>query len=575
MYGEEELDKILRDINALSNLYANSIDIKNQPTVDVESRNICRAIEKYMKKLVLSSNMKNDERLENYRNVLLSTLKKDNTYIYESEFLNLPKERLLGIMTEDTYNQFSSYKSTVKDYCNSIYNKILKKEEVTQNERHILIDFLNSNIGTKDSEIYKMQETMIKSIINNEIECDFYDASFFVSYISNEEAKEYGHEVVSNIVIFTGENKNARGYASQYRVNINAEYAVKSLNSDNKEDLADLLHTICHEVAHTKQNKDIQTNICNKDTVDILTDKIFRKELSKDEFKYYISNYYFESGEKNAEKTGFINAKKYIDKYLDNAKEKTIDFLDNKKDHELYVDMISMRKDSTGEKVDADKFKIEKMEEVLKRNNSYLSKFPQYKQLYNNNGELKSFSERLISYTDFKKQNNEDSNDLFLSSFNYSLDNNDLNTIDFSSMSKDDLFKTIHALSELYNTYSSMSHNALESVRENEKFLNGERDIKDSNYYRDNKIRLMSSRYQKLEKVLDVFYERFGEEYKKVEAYSYDQYIYDKDKEYVRHKFSKIKYEREKSRQRELEKMMQDNNQTLLTSVNEISKLKN
>ena len=78
MYGEEELDKILRDINALSNLYANSIDIKNQPTVDVESRNICRAIEKYMKKLVLSSNMKNDERLENYRNVLLSTLKKDN-----------------------------------------------------------------------------------------------------------------------------------------------------------------------------------------------------------------------------------------------------------------------------------------------------------------------------------------------------------------------------------------------------------------------------------------------------------------------------------------------------------------
>lgn len=234
-----------------------------------------------------------------------------------------------------------------------------------------------------------------------------------------------------------------------------------------------------------------------------------------------------------------------------------------------------MRKDSTGEKVDADKFKIEKMEEVLKRNNSYLSKFPQYKQLYNNNGELKSFSERLISYTDFKKQNNEDSNDLFLSSFNYSLDNNDLNTIDFSSMSKDDLFKTMHALSELYNTYSSMSHNALESVRENEKFLNGERDIKDSNYYRDNKIRLMSSRYQKLEKVLDVFYERFGEEYKKVEGYSYDQYIYDKDKEYVRHKFSKIKYEREKSRQRELEKMMQDNNQILLTSENEISKLKN
>ena len=575
MYNEEELDKILRDINKLSSLYNSSINIKKKETTDVESRNLTRAIEKYMKKLILSTNMQNDQRLENYKKVLLSSLKQDHTYIYESEFLDLPKERLLGIMPEDTYNQFNSYKSNVKDYCTNIYNKMLQNEKITIDERHILMNFLYSNVGTKDSEIYKMQETVIKSIINKEREYDYNDANFLVSFISNEEAKEYGYEVLSNVVIFPEENKTARGFASEYKVNINADYAVKSLNSNNKEDLANLLHTICHEVAHTKQNNDIQTGVCNKDTLDILTDKIFRQELSKDEFKYYRSNYYFESGEKDAEKTGFLHADKYFEKYLDNSKEKDKikNYLYDRKDHELYVDMISMRRDHTGEAIDADKFKIEKMEEVLKRNNSYLTRFPQYKNIYNDNGELKSFSERLIAYSDFNKTNKEDSNDIFLSSFNYSIDNNDLNNIDFSNMSKEELFKTIHALSDLYNIYSNMSHNALESVRQNDKFLDGEKDIDDSNEYRDNKIRLMASRYGKLEKVLDVFYEKLGDEYKTIEEYSHDQFIYDKDKEYARDKFNKIKKEREKNKKEELDKMLQETtNQTTITNENTYNK---
>ena len=51
MYNEEELDKILRDINKLSSLYNSSINIKKKETTDVESRNLTRAIEKYMKKI--------------------------------------------------------------------------------------------------------------------------------------------------------------------------------------------------------------------------------------------------------------------------------------------------------------------------------------------------------------------------------------------------------------------------------------------------------------------------------------------------------------------------------------------
>ena len=572
---KDDLNKLLKDINALSSLYNNSINMKNNVTSMAEYRNITRAMESYMKNLVLSTNMSGDERLDNYKKVLQSVLKQDPTYVFESEILNLPKERLLGIMSEDVYNQFNNYKGNVKNYCVNVYNKIIKNESVSIEEKHTLMNFLYSNVGTKDQEIYKMQDDIMKNILNHSGGYDYHDANFFVAFIANEETKEYEYDVVTNVINFPDENKNARGLATKYIVNINADYAISSLNSKNKEDVANLLHTICHEVTHTKQNDDIIRGICNKETLDILTDKIFRSELSEKDFTYYHMNYYFEAGEKDAERTGFLHANKYTDRYIDDEKEKErlSNYLYDRKDHEVYVDTISMRRDSSGEKIDADKFRIEKMEEILKRNNSYLDRFPQFKRIYNSNGELKSFSDRLIAYTDFEKENKSDSNDIFLSSFTYSLDKGDLSNIDFSKMSKKDFFKTIHALSDLYNTYSSMAHNTLESVRQRDDFLTGERDIKNANYYRDQKVSVMASRYKKLESVLDVFYEKFGNEYSSIEEYSHDKFIYEKDKNYARDKFSKIKKEREKSSKEEIEAMLQEKDkQNVITVEEEISK---
>lgn len=566
IYSEEKLDQILKNRSMLSSLYRNSINARQTVSMDAEPRNITKAIEKYMKKLIMSSNMQNDERLENYKSVLLSSIKQNPPYIYESEFLDLPKERLLGIMSEETYNQFSSYRRKVKKHCTNIYNRIMQKKEVTLEERHTLLDFLYSNIGTKNQEIYRMQETMIKNIMNEEREYDYSDANFLVSFIVKEEAKEYGYEILSNVVILPEEDKTVRGLANGYKIRINVEYALTSLNSKDKKDLANLVHTICHEVAHTKQYNDIIAGICNKNTLDVLTDKIFRQELSQEEFQYYKSNYYFESGEKDAEKVGFSHANKYIDKYLEDPikKEKISNYLYNRKDREIYVDMISMRKDNTGKKWGADKFKIEKMGSILKRNNTYLKKYPIYRNIYNDNGELKTFEERLLLYSDFKKQNNEDSNNLFLSSFNYSVDNNDLMKIDFSNMSKKDLFKIMHSLFELYNTYSRMAHNALESIRQNDNFLNRENDIRNSNQYRDKKISIMASRYGKLERILDVFHDKLGEEYKTIEKYRHDEFLYNRDKNYARQKFEEIKKEREVEKikrekaKEEIDKMLEE-----------------
>ena len=573
MYKIEDLDKILRDINSLSSLYSSSVSIKNNLSDESDYRNIMRAIELYMKDLVLSSNMLGDQRLENYKKVLNAAMKQDHTCVFESEVLNIPKDKLMGIMSEEIYDQFTHYKGTVDKYCGVIYDKLMKNEEVSIEDRHMLMNYLYSNVGTNNPTIYNMQENMMHRIMNGKYKYDYQDASFFTRFIAYEEAKGYGFDVVTNVAHITGPSKGANGYATEYKICIEADYILKSLNSDNKEDLAKVVHTICHEVVHTKQNDDIYKGVCNKDTLDILMDKIFRKELKENDFEYYRNNYYFDAGEKDAERKGFLRADVYIQKYLDDDKEKErlSNYLYGKKDHEVYVDTISMRKDSSLEKVDADKFKIEKMEDILKRDNSYLTRFPQFKYLYNDNGKLKSFSDRLIAYTDFIKVGKEDNSDIFLSSFNYSLDKGDLNNIDFSKMSKEDFFKIMHALSDLYNTYSSMAHNALESVRQNDNFLTGERDIANASYYRDKKIGLMASRYKKLESVLDVFYNKFGEEYSSIEEYSFDKYIYEKDKNYARDKFGKIKSEREKNRQ-EIQEMLQENTPQSIENEDVINK---
>jgi len=557
------LNKILRDSNFLNGMYINSLQMKDGitkfETNQGISRMVARAVELYMKNLVMSSNMVGDERLTNYRNALQAAINQDPTYIFESEILKLPKDKLLGIMSEEMYDKFSQYKGTLDKYCSAIYDKLINGEEVPTKERHTLMNFLYSNVGTSDKRIHDMQENIVKRIINGGGKYDYQDADFFVAYIANEEAKNYGYDSVCCLSDLRSMGSGGtRGVATAYRIDIDANYALNSMNSANREDIATLIHTVCHEAAHVKQTLDVSKNICNKDTLDIIFDRIFRQELTKENFEFYRTNYYFDSGEKDAEKKGYLRADTYIYEYMEDEREKqrVSYYLHDKKDHEIYADMISMRKDESLKKFDADKFRIEKMSEILKKNGHYFSKCPQLKYLYNINGDLRSFSSRLIAYTNFQKKEAEDDADMFLSSFNYSVDNGDISTIDFSKMSKDDFFKTMHALSDLYNVYSKMSHNVLESVRLGNDFLNDNR-ISNPVDYRDRKVSVMASRYKKLECILDAFYEKYGNVYGSVDEYRHDQEIYKRDKEYTRLQFGKIK--KKLNNQKEIGTMLTEN----------------
>ena len=540
LYEEQYLKIILYDYEKLSKIYENAT-LSKKGSSSQEYQNIQKAIDLYMTKLVMSGQLNDNKILNNYKKVFNKTINNDTTYIFSNDLIKIPKERLSYIMNEETYQAIENRKNKIENLCHMIYSKYISGEKISKKEEKLLINYLRENVGTRDKRIFSMQENVIKIIFNNKTDNEYEETDFVVSFIANEESKKYGAITLARLSKYDTYNNlfgKARGVASKNKVNINQEFAINALNTKG-EDLALFLHTICHEVKHVDQNSNIKNSVCNEETKNCLYDKLFRSYLSSEDYNYYMSNYYFESGEKSAEIAGFYNAITYIDKYV-NDSEKLRDYLLDEKDHQNYIKLIELRRDKDKTKMDADYFRHKKIKDIVKEHPELIKQYKQLSYFFMNDGNLKSFKQQLIEYADFKKQNKKDDRNIYHSTFLVAIDSNELNNIDFSLISKDDTYKIMHSLSGFYNSYAQLAHNTLEAKRRKDKFLNKENDIKNSETYLDESIKKSALRYQKLEKALDAMYEKYGEEYKKIEEYKTDHYIYMKDKKYVHDKYKKI-----------------------------------
>lgn len=558
VYGEEYLKNILSNYDKLSKVYEEATKSKiGMDGSDPEYQNIQKAIDLYITKSVASDQMKNDELLKNYRNVFNKTINNDITYIFTNELIKLPKERLKKVMAGNVYDSIQERKNKIESECHKIYFKYSSGISISQREEKILLDYLRATIGTRDKKIFEMQENMLRTILNDKKDNGYEEADFVVSFIANEEAKKLDITMLSHLSDFSGfKYKTARGLAKKTAIYIEKEYGINALNNKGN-DLAKFIHTICHEAKHIEQNSNIINSVCNEKTKNVLYDKLFREYLSDEKFNFYKSNYYFESGEKDAEVAGFYNATVYVTKYLKNGEELKKVLLDEK-DHQNYIQLIELRKDNEENKFDADYFRHKKIKEIVKEHPELVKQYRQLSYFFTSDGNLKSFQQQLIEYSDFKRNNKKDRQNIYYSTFCVAIDTNQLNSIDFSSMSREDIYKVMHSLSEFYNNQVESVHNTLEAKRLGYNFLDRENDIKNPETYLDRNIKKMSRRYQKLENILDIMYEKFGQEYEEIEEYKYDKFIYQKDKEYVRHKYRKISTIQKERYQQQLANMLED-----------------
>lgn len=564
IYSEEYLKNILLDYNKLDEIYNKSLlSKKGIDKSNVEYQNITKAIDSYMAKMTMTSQL-DKEMLNNYKRVFNKTINQDITYLFSNNLLKLPKERLISIMDEETYEHIEANKNKISTSCKQIYQKVMDHKEISKSEEKLLTNYLRDNIGTRDKDIFKMQEGYLRLILNEKTDNEYEETDFVVSFIAREQCKENNIVGLCHLSEFDLRgnpflDKN-NGVATVSRAAINKKFGIKSLN-ENGENLGKFIHTICHEMRHIEQFNDISNNVCNNNTMSCLYDKIFRNNLSTDSYDYYKKNYFFESGEIDAEIIGYNDAAKYISKYT-NMNQSEKDKLLQKKDQKIYKKIVEKRKNAEQKIIDADHFKNIEMNKIVKKNPELLKKYKQLGIIYENDGTMKPFSKMLIESTDFKKKNEKDNNDIYLSSFNVAIDNNELQNVDFSNMSKEEIYKIMHSLSDLYNTYAGQSHNILSAKRKGENMIAG---LSNSDEYIYNAISLMASRYKKLESVLDVMYDKFGDDYLKNENYSTDKYIYEKDKKYARYKFSKIGNNSNKT---ELNEMLNEGNNNILENDN-------
>lgn len=465
VYGEEYLKNILSNYDKLSKVYEEATKSKiGMDGSDPEYQNIQKAIDLYITKLVASDQMKNDELLKNYRNVFNKTINNDLTYIFTNELIKLPKERLKKVMDGNVYDSIQKRKNKIESECHKIYFKYSSGISISQREEKILLDYLRATIGTRDKKIFEMQENMLRTILNDKKDNGYEEADFVVSFIANEEAKKLDITMLSHLSDFSGfKYKTARGLAKKTAIYIEKEYGINALNNKGN-DLAKFIHTICHEAKHIEQNSNIINSVCNEKTKNVLYDKLFREYLSDEKFNFYKSNYYFESGEKDAEVAGFYNATVYVTKYLKNGEELKKVLLDEK-DHQNYIQLIELRKDNEENKFDADYFRHKKIKEIVKEHPELVKQYKQLSYFFTSDGNLKSFQQQLIEYSDFKRNNKKDRQNIYYSTFCVAIDTNQLNSIDFSSMSREDIYKVMHSLSEFYNNQVESVHNNLEAKR--------------------------------------------------------------------------------------------------------------
>ena len=98
------------------------------------------------------------------------------------------------------------------------------------------------------------------------------------------------------------------------------------------------------------------------------------------------------------------------------------------------------------------------------------------------------------------KKNKQDNANIYTSTINTLIDNNELEKIDFSTLSRKNIYSIMHALSDQYNYYATSSHNYSSAKSKGNNYISNpnvtEQEL-------NNNIDLMKTRFEKIENILD------------------------------------------------------------------------
>ena len=294
------------------------------------------------------------------------------------------------LLKNETLNNImgnASFKQMVIKFRDDYYNgkkanKLYMKKDtevLTEQEKNQLYSNMQRLIYSDNPIHQKMVEREIERIIDSDYSSlNNSELSFYCQYISSISTKSKGYK--THVVI--GEDKEG---LKGYQLN---DYIF--INKKGFESIELMTETVFHETRHSIQyheSKHKKTRIA----FDMAQQNLFCKYLNTMEYDSYHKNYKYSQIELDAEKNGHYGADLFFytigrKDLQEKIKENRIITTDTRNYYDFMLDIDK-------KPIPTDTYIVNYMNKIIKSNPNELNNYPVLLELYNKDGNLKSFSE--------------------------------------------------------------------------------------------------------------------------------------------------------------------------------------
>lgn len=427
-YGEEKIKKILEKDNYIINL--SSI---------VEDRIRFRiALENYI--LKYNANPHSEEEkigIDKYKKEILNTFINDSS-AYTNTIL-LKKENAAILFTSEELLKITQTKNKIANNAQKLYMES-KKRELTNDEKDTLMTFFIASIGTKNESLKSAIEDYAKKILEKDvIPQNDMEFKFILNYFHKRMLTDKKLVQDINCDIYLMKSNHVRG---NYLNN------VILINKESNTNLSLMLKTVCHETQHAIQDYKSEHNQSSVVGFQYAINNLIYRHYKTKEYNPYRCNYRYQDIERNAEEEGYRVASSiyYRLGYNDISESLKNHKSENFQKRAFEYEYI---KNENGHNIPKEIYNVTHMNKIMQAHPEYTKEYPVLKNVYHENGQVKSFREMLGSTIMI---NDPEYHEIYKDYLIYYIKNDELDKLNLNNLNEKEKIMTIkHLVSMFYN----------------------------------------------------------------------------------------------------------------------------
>ena len=317
--------------------------------------------------------------------------------------------------------------------CRKLYAKY-KNSDLTDSEKNQLFSFL---IHKSDNSQYdEVIDFCSKKILNSDKkikDLNTMELKLYCTYIAKLAGKM--GQIKPEVHIMSNKPENG-GFQINGLIFLN-KY------SSYVPTLEEITKTTCHETEHAIQYKDLKNKSTRK-AFEMAYFELFEKYLSNEDYKAYDLNYKYSEIELDAEKFGFFYGQTFL--LMLGRKDLANKLKPIKKDSFDKRHYYQFMYDKNKKPVPIDTFIVRNLDEIIKKHPEELKNYKVLNNIYDINGERKSFSTLLsnLMNQDFETRG------IYDNYINYEILNDKLDTLSLKITGKNAKQKIFKALRDVY-----------------------------------------------------------------------------------------------------------------------------